>query len=94
MHSKSDNIELMTYDNADEEIEKLFESLLNRYQIGLERSMRSGDFTLDCGHLLYYKCYKINSNCCGSYIDSFGWIKNKKTTINAKYFQYAATESH
>ena len=38
MHSKSYIVVLMTYDNADEVIEKLFESLLNRYQIGLETS--------------------------------------------------------
>ena len=33
-------------------------------------------------HLLYYKCHKLNSNCCGSYTDSPDWIKNKKATIN------------
>ena len=32
MHSKSDNIEFMTYDSADKVTEELFESLLNRYQ--------------------------------------------------------------
>ena len=31
MHSKSDNIEFTTYDNADEIIEEIFESLLSRY---------------------------------------------------------------
>ena len=31
MHSKSDNIEIMTNDEADEVIEELFKSLLNRY---------------------------------------------------------------
>ena len=35
MHSKSDNIELMPYDNANEVVNELFESLLSRYQIGL-----------------------------------------------------------
>ena len=49
----------------------------------------------DCFHLLYYKCYKINLNRGGSYIDSPEWIKNKKATINPinkkdnKCFQYA-----
>ena len=32
MHSKSDNIEIMINDEADEVIEKLFRSLLNRYK--------------------------------------------------------------
>ena len=38
-HSKSDNIEILINDKSDEVIEKLFESFLNRYQIGLETSM-------------------------------------------------------
>ena len=36
MHLKSDNIEVMIKDKANEVIEKLFESLLPIYQIGLE----------------------------------------------------------
>ena len=39
IHSKSDNILFMIYDNADEVIEELFESLLNRYQSRLETLM-------------------------------------------------------
>ena len=53
MYSKSDNIELMIYDITDEVIEDIFELLLNRYQIGLETSMRGSDFIFDCVHLLY-----------------------------------------
>ena len=36
MYSKSDNIEVMVYNKADEVIEELFESFLSRYQIRLE----------------------------------------------------------
>ena len=36
MHSNSDNIEIMTYDKADEVIKELFESTLYWYQTGLE----------------------------------------------------------
>ena len=36
MHSKSDNMEIMFNDEADEVIEKLFESLKNRHQNNLE----------------------------------------------------------
>ena len=36
IHSKSDNIEIMTYDKADEVIKELLESIFYRYQIGLE----------------------------------------------------------
>ena len=32
--------------------------------------MKGIEFVFDYVHLLYYKCYKINRNCGGSYIDS------------------------
>ena len=63
MHSKSDKIEFIIYDNADEVIEEAFEYVLNRYQIGLETSLRGSCFIF--GYLLYYKCHKINPNCGG-----------------------------
>ena len=44
MHSKSDNIEIMIYDKAHEVFKELFESLLNRYQIGLKTLMKDSDF--------------------------------------------------
>ena len=44
MHSKSDNIKFMPYHNANEVVNELFESLLSRYQIGLETPMRGSDF--------------------------------------------------
>ena len=47
MHSQSDNIEFMSYDNANEVDNELFEPLLSRYQIGLETSMRGSDFIFD-----------------------------------------------
>ena len=48
----------MIYDNAGEVIIKeLFEYVFNRYQIGLETSIRGSDFTFDCVHLLCYKCH-------------------------------------
>ena len=46
MHSKSDNIEIMTSDEADEFIKKHFDSLKNRYQNNLE-SMRGSEFAFD-----------------------------------------------
>ena len=59
MHSKSYNIEFMSYDNANEVANELFESLLSRYQIGLEKSMRRSDFIFELVQLLYCKCHKI-----------------------------------
>ena len=34
MHSKSDNLEIMIHDKADEVMEEVFQPLLSRYQIG------------------------------------------------------------
>ena len=52
-------MEIMTYDKADKVIN---ESLLKRYQIGLETSVKDSDFRFDCVHSLYYKCHKICLN--------------------------------
>ena len=82
MHSKSDNIKIMTNEKADEVIEELFQSLLSRYQIGLETSMKGSDFIFDCVHLLIHKCHKINYKCGRSYIDIPDRIKNERPTIN------------
>ena len=58
------NEQFMIYDSADEErlfIEELLQSLLSRYQIGLD-TMKGTNLIFDCVYLLYYKCYKINPN--------------------------------
>ena len=53
MLSKSDNTEIMNNNKTDEVIEKRFQSLLPKYQIRLETSMRGSDFIFGCAHLLY-----------------------------------------
>ena len=70
MHSKSDNKKAIINDKADEVIEELFESFLNRYQHNSETSIRGSNFIFDCVYLLYHKCPKINSICRRSYIYS------------------------
>ena len=60
MRSKSDNIEIMINDEANEVI-KLFDSLKSRYQNNLE-SMKGSELALYYVHVLYYQCHKINSN--------------------------------
>ena len=57
MHLKSDNIEIMINDKADEVIEERFQTRFSRYQIGLETSMKGNECVFDCVHLLYYKCH-------------------------------------
>ena len=46
MHAKSDNIEILIGNEIDESIEQLFNSLLQRYQKGLEEKIRGSDIFL------------------------------------------------
>ena len=59
------------------------------------QSISASQFIFDYVQLLYYKCYKINSNRGGSYIDSPDWIQKPRTNhINQKdnkCFQYPVT---
>ena len=65
MHSKSDNVEIMINDEAEEVIKELFYLLKNKYQNNLE-SMTGNEFVFNYIQLLYDKCHKINLNCGGS----------------------------
>ena len=96
MHAKSNNVEIMMGRETDEIIKELFKSFLQRYQEGLEESMRGSKFIFDSVDALYYDLNKISLSRGGSYIDSPKWLKNKKATINPKNnddkcFQYALT---
>ena len=55
MHSRIDNIEFMSYDNINEIVIEFFESLLSRYQIGLETSKEREWFFLDSVQIFNYK---------------------------------------
>ena len=81
MRSKSNNIEIMINDVADEVAKELIDWLKDRYQNNFE-SMKGSEFLFDYVHLLYYKCHEINPNHGGSYICSADWIKNKIPAIN------------
>ena len=97
MHFNSDSIEFMIGSETDEIVEVLFESLLKKYQEGLEGKMRQSEFIFDGVDLLYYKLHRRSLNIGGSYIDSPEWLKNKKAAINPinkkydNFFQYAIT---
>ena len=67
MHSKSDNVEIMINDEADEVVNELSESIKNRYQNNLE-SIKGSKFIFDFVHLLYYQCHKTNLHCDRLYI--------------------------
>ena len=94
MHSKIDNIEIMSNDRADEVIKELFKSLEHKYQDNLEWMKRSQCVFIRFIYCIINKCHK---NCGASYIDLPDWIKNKKATVNPinkknnECFQYAVT---
>ena len=96
MHTKSNNVEIMIGSETDEIIEDLFNSFLQKYQEGLEESMRGSEFAYDSVDTLYYNLNKVNLSRGGSYIDTPKCLKNKKATISPKNnddkcFQYALT---
>ena len=71
MHSNDDKLDIMTHNEADKVIKELFESLLSRYQIGLEKLMEGSDFIFESLiQSLYYKCHKVNMYGTGSYVNS------------------------
>ena len=55
---------------TDKVLEELFESLLQKYQSGLQEIMKGSEFIFDSVDLLYYKLHKISLNRGESYIDS------------------------
>ena len=96
MHAKSNNVEIMMGSETDEIIEELFKFFLQRYQEGLEESMKGSEFIFDSVDAFYYELNKIRLSRGGSYIDSPKRLENKKATINPKNnddkcFQYALT---
>ena len=47
MHSKSENIKVTSYNDANKVVDELFDSLRLRYQDNLETSIRGSDFIFD-----------------------------------------------
>ena len=76
-HSKSNNMELMLDNNANEVVNKLF----SKGEICLETSVKGSDFIFDPVQQIYCKCHKANFTPGVSYIDSSDWIKKKKQQL-------------
>ena len=55
---------------TDEIIEELFESFSQKYQEGLEESMRGSEFVYDSVDVLFYNLNKVSLRRSGSYIGS------------------------
>ena len=60
MRAKSNNVEIMMSSETDEIVKELFKSLLQRYQDGLEESMRGSEFIFDSVDALYYDLNKVS----------------------------------
>ena len=48
MYTKSDNVDILTGVDTNDVVEELFKSSLERYQAGLQESMRGSEFVFDC----------------------------------------------
>ena len=84
--------------DADEIVQEIFDSILCKYQIGLEQSMRGDNFIFDYVSGMHYLCKPsivvdytlththslVESLRKGLYTDSPRWLENKKATINPK----------
>ena len=97
MHTKSDNITIISGIETNDAINELFNTFCRRYQEGVETKVKGSSFTFERIDLLEYHLHKISLNRGSSYIKSPTWIKNKGVTINPKNtknnncFQYAIT---
>ena len=97
MHTKRDNITIMSGIETDVVINELFNTFRRRYQEGLQTKMKGSSYTFERIDLLEYHLHKISLNIGSSCINSSEWIKNEKVTANPqntednKCFQYAIT---
>ena len=96
VHTRSVCEEFMSGSETEEIVEKLFRSLLQRYQDNLNEKMRGSDFIFNGVNYLFYDFNRVSISKGGSYIESPKWFKDKKCTVNQKNndkkcFQYATT---
>ena len=96
MYTRNVCEEFMSGSETEEIVEKLFGSLLQRYQDNLNEKMRGSDFIFNGVNYLFYDFNRVSISKGGSYIESPKWLQHKKCTINQKNndnkcFQYATT---
>ena len=70
MRTKSNNVEIVMGSETDEIIEELFKSFFQKYQEGLEESMRGSELAYNSVDALFYNLNKVILIRGGSYIDS------------------------
>ena len=85
IYSASKPAEIFMSSDTNENIDKLFNTILERIQQAIETSNERGSgFTHESVALLYYYFQKIGIRRAESYIKSPDWVVSKKATINPK----------
>ena len=85
IYIKSKALEIFMGSDTNDVIDRLFNTLLQRFQSAQETSNKRGsEFIPDSVELLYYHFQKIDIIRAESYIMSPDWIASKKATINPK----------
>ena len=85
MYTKSEPIEIFMGSNTEDVIDRLFNTLLQRFQNAQKASNERGsEFIPDSVELLYYHFKGIDIRRAESYIMSQFWIATKKATTNPK----------
>ena len=85
IYTKSEPVEIFMDSDTEDVIDKLFNTLLQRFQCAQETSNERGsEFIPDSVELLYYHFQRIDIRRGESYIVSPDWIASKKATINPK----------
>ena len=83
--TKSEPLEIFMGSNTNDVIDRLFNTLLQRFQHAQETSNdRGSEFIPESVELLYYHFHRIDIRRAESYIMSPDWIASKKATINPK----------
>ena len=80
MCSRGDNTKMIVNDKEGEFIEQYFKSLLSRYLIGLETSMKGSSLIYHYVNLLQYKCHIITIKSGGFLLTGY---KTKRATTNS-----------
>ena len=82
---KSEALETFIGSDTNDVIDRLFNTLSQRFQSAQETSNKRGsEFIPDSVELLYYHFQRIDIRRAESYIMSPDWIASKKATINPK----------
>ena len=86
MYTKSEPVEIFMGSNTDDVIDRLFNTLLQRFQHAQETSNdKRSEFIPESFEKLYNHFQRTDIRRAESYIMSPNWIVMKKATINPKY---------